>query len=106
MMAMPKHGTDCTSTDGLVALIFQCGSDTEAYGSESANVDLDRLKRPNSATVPLGEAALRTRGYCNLRHKRVESIFYSLITGMSTYGTQRNDAGWMQKSQYAETLKR
>ena len=49
--------------------------DTEVCGYKSVNADLDRLKKPISATAPLGEAPLRSRGHSDPRHKRVEHIF-------------------------------
>lgn len=64
MTAMLKHGTDCTSTDGLVALISQCGPRYE----------------------PLGEAPFRFRGHSNLRHKRLVGLAHrrsDLLTASS-----------------------
>ena len=64
MTAMLKQGTDCTSTDGLVALIFQCGPRYE----------------------PLGEAPFRSRGHSNLRHKGLVGLAHrrsDLLTASS-----------------------
>ena len=53
----------------LLHLFFSADPVTEACGCESANADLDRLKKPSSATAPLGEAPFRSRGHSDLRHK-------------------------------------